>query len=168
MIVEIQDYRIPLKSKERRLLDETKPQMETIRTVLIPTGESIWADICLMNQKAGGKWSDQESLDVESKILVRRVPHLPRFLSLTVESVQLATSDPLCLDPNPKLGRIANSMARVSRPRSPPPLRPNKRKVSQTDQAESDEAALARKVKLMQFRNPQMNRPQTPTYAVCR
>lgn len=70
LIVEIQDFRTPLKVKERRLTDETKPQLETTRTVLYPTGESIWADICLMNAKAGGQWSDRDTIDIESKILV--------------------------------------------------------------------------------------------------
>lgn len=70
MIVDIQDFRTPQKVKERRLFDEARPQLETTRTVLHPTGETIWADICLMNAKAGSQWTDRNVLDIESKILV--------------------------------------------------------------------------------------------------
>lgn len=40
------------------------------RTVLHPSPETLWADICLMNQKQGGKWSDQDALKIEAQILV--------------------------------------------------------------------------------------------------
>jgi len=64
MIVELLDYR-PLKSQEPALKDPQKT-----RVVLHPNPETLWADICTLNQKAGGKWSDMDALEVEAKILV--------------------------------------------------------------------------------------------------
>ncbi len=64
MIVEILDYRpgkptdAPLEAPERS------------RTVLHPTSESLWADICALNVKQGSKWTDMDALEVEAKILV--------------------------------------------------------------------------------------------------
>lgn len=68
MIVELLDYR-PIKSKDPALVDP-----ERSRVVLSPNSESLWADICLMNQKAGNLWTDQEALEIEARILVRNVP----------------------------------------------------------------------------------------------
>jgi hypothetical protein len=56
---------------------------------------------------------------------------------------------------------MANSMMRVSTPRTPPPLRLRKRKLETT---EVDESARARKVKILNFMNPQRNRSATPKY----
>jgi len=67
--VELLDYR-PSKSKEPAL---EKP--ERTRVVLHPSSESLWADICLLNQKAGNQWTDQDALEIEARILVRSVYH---------------------------------------------------------------------------------------------
>ena len=64
MIVELLDYR-PLKSKDSELADP-----ERSRVVLRPNSETLWSDICLLNQKAGYTWTDQEALEVEARILV--------------------------------------------------------------------------------------------------
>ena len=64
MIVELLDYRPP-KGKDTVL---EKP--ESSRVVLSPNGESLWMDICLLNQKSGGIWTDRETVEVEAQILV--------------------------------------------------------------------------------------------------
>ncbi|KAF8880178.1 transcription factor Spt20 [Infundibulicybe gibba] len=76
MVVELLDYR-PQKNKEPSL---EKP--ERTRTVLHPNSETVWADICSLNKKLGGKWTDKDALEIEARIL-------------------LATSPPICLDPDP-------------------------------------------------------------------
>jgi transcription factor SPT20 len=50
MIVELLDYR-PQRNKE-------------------PNAETLWADICSLNQKYGGNWSDEEALELEARLLV--------------------------------------------------------------------------------------------------
>lgn len=65
MIVELLDYRPP------RGKDPVLEKPECTRVVLSPNGESLWSDICLLNQKAGGVWTDAETLEVEAQILVR-------------------------------------------------------------------------------------------------
>lgn len=65
LIVELLDYR-PTKAKDPVL---EKPDVQ--RVVLRSTPETIWADICLMNQKTGSKWTDAEALEIEARVLVR-------------------------------------------------------------------------------------------------
>jgi transcription factor SPT20 len=69
MIVELLDYR-PQKLKEPAL---EKP--ERTRVVLHPNSETLWADICLLNQKAGNQWTDQDALEIEARLLVRSENH---------------------------------------------------------------------------------------------
>lgn len=64
MIVELLDYR-PTKAKDPVLANP-----EHSRVVLTPNPETLWADICLLNQKAGSVWTDQDALEVEARILV--------------------------------------------------------------------------------------------------
>lgn len=66
MIVESIDYRKP----RAHLTQPAAKDPESVRVVLQPTAESFYADLCLLNAKHGGKWTDQEALEVESKILV--------------------------------------------------------------------------------------------------
>ncbi|THU78942.1 hypothetical protein K435DRAFT_823988 [Dendrothele bispora CBS 962.96] len=135
MIVEILDYR-PQKASE--------PDLETperTRAVLHPNGESLYADICLLNSNRGGSWSDRDALEIEARIL-------------------LATSPALCLDPDPHLTRIANHVLRVSTPGAPSPL---KRKAAILD-FEENETDKARKFKIMQFMTPRNNKPHAPRY----
>jgi hypothetical protein len=40
------------------------------RIVLYPNGETLWADISLMNTRNGGTWTDQQAIEFEAKILV--------------------------------------------------------------------------------------------------
>jgi hypothetical protein len=64
MVVELLDYRA---QKFNQPLPE-KP--ERTRVTLHPNPETLYADICTMNQKSGGMWSDKDALEVESKLLV--------------------------------------------------------------------------------------------------
>ncbi|KAF8649274.1 hypothetical protein AX16_005902 [Volvariella volvacea WC 439] len=130
MVVELLDYR-PQKNKEPSL--ETPERM---RVVLHPNPETLWADLCILNQRNGGKWTDQEALDIEARIL-------------------LATSPPLCLDPDPHLTRIANHVLRVSTPTVPASL---KRKAAALE-PEEDETDKPRRAKIMSYMAPRNNRP---------
>lgn len=64
MIVELLDYR------PRKVTDPQLDHPETTRVVLMPNSETLWADICLMNQKSGNTWTDEDALNVEARILV--------------------------------------------------------------------------------------------------
>jgi len=65
MVVELLDYR-PQRSKE----PPPKTPQKT-RVVLHPNSETLWADICSLNQRHGGKWTDKEVIEFEAKLLVR-------------------------------------------------------------------------------------------------
>lgn len=67
MVVELLDYRPP-KGKD--------PVLETpdrTRVVLTPSPETVWADLCLLNQRSGLTWTDNDALEVESRILASLV-----------------------------------------------------------------------------------------------
>lgn len=64
MIVELLDYRLQ-KNKEPALENP-----ERTRAVLHPNSETLWADICSLNQRHGGKWTDHDALEVEALTLV--------------------------------------------------------------------------------------------------
>jgi hypothetical protein len=65
MIVELLDYR-PELSREPPLRVPIKS-----RVVLHPSAETLWADICSVNQRLGGTMSDNDALELESRLLVR-------------------------------------------------------------------------------------------------
>lgn len=65
MIVELHDFR-PVRSRDPAL---DKPQVS--RVVLQHNDETLWADICLLQQKNGLRLTDRDALDIEAKILVR-------------------------------------------------------------------------------------------------
>ncbi|KAI0077762.1 hypothetical protein K474DRAFT_1620724 [Panus rudis PR-1116 ss-1] len=136
MIVEIMDYR-PTKPKESVL---EKPEQS--RVILAPNAETLWSEICLLNQKAGNTWTDQDALEAESRIL-------------------LATAPPLCLDPDPLLARAANSIMRVTAPAPPASL---KRKAAVLE--EEEDLERQRRAKIMQFMNPKLNRSALPSYHI--
>ena len=71
MVVELLDYR-PQKSKE-----PAPKNPEKTRVILHPNPETLWADVCSLNQRHGGKWTDMDALEVEAKLLV----HTPFALS---------------------------------------------------------------------------------------
>lgn len=64
MLVELLDYR-PKRAKDPPL---EKP--ERSRVTLHPNDETLWADLCLMNQRTGSKLADPQILEVEAQILV--------------------------------------------------------------------------------------------------
>lgn len=64
MIVDLLDYRPP-KGK-----DPVLENPDRTRVVLTPSPETLWADLCLLNQRAGYTWTDKDALEVESRILV--------------------------------------------------------------------------------------------------
>ncbi|PFH50991.1 hypothetical protein AMATHDRAFT_40421 [Amanita thiersii Skay4041] len=134
MIVEIMDYR-PQHPKDPVL---EKP--ERTRVVLHPNSESLWADICALNQRYGNKWTDMDALEVEARIL-------------------LATAPPLCLDPDPNLSRITNHVLRATMPTLPSSL---KRKAAAME-PEDDENDKARKLKILQYMATRPNRT-TPSF----
>ncbi|KIL65646.1 hypothetical protein M378DRAFT_521410 [Amanita muscaria Koide BX008] len=134
MVVQILDYR-PQNLKES-VLD--KP--EQTRVVLHPNSESLWADICLLNQRCGARWTDIDALEVEARI-------------------SLATTSPLCLDPDPHLARVANHIMRASMPPIPSSL---KRKAAAME-PEDDENDKARRIKIIQHMATRPNRPN-PRY----
>ena len=163
MIVEIEEF-TQANSKDNS--KESKPLEKTVTRVLLrPNSETLFADLCLLNQKAGGKWTDKDALEIEAKILVRSGWPLQRAC-LPGSRLQLATSPPLCLDPDPRLGKIANSLYRISLPRTPPPLRPKKRKAKSLESNEEDEAAWNRKAKIIRFMDPKPTRSATPSYVL--
>ncbi|KZV68778.1 hypothetical protein PENSPDRAFT_581945 [Peniophora sp. CONT] len=144
LVVELQDFREPPATKDKKGEDVNVKSDGPIssRVVLRQNSESACADLRLLNDKLNTNWTDQEALEAEARIL-------------------LATAPPLCLKPDPNLGRMANTMQRISTPRTPPPLRPQKRKLEAT---EADERAAARKVKILQYMDPQRNRASKPRY----
>ena len=69
MIVEIEECS-QLNSTENS--KESKPPEKTVTRVLLrPNSETLFADLCLLNQKTGNKWTDKDALEIEAKILVR-------------------------------------------------------------------------------------------------
>ncbi|PCH44446.1 hypothetical protein WOLCODRAFT_133250, partial [Wolfiporia cocos MD-104 SS10] len=139
MIVELQDFR-PQKASEAQLAE---PQ--TSRVVLAPNPETLWADLCLLNQRAGHTLTARDALEIEARILVTTAP-------------------PLCLDPDPHLARIANHTARASIPTTPLSL---KRKAAVMEQ-EDGEVEKTRRTKFAQYMNPKYARPAAtaPSYRV--
>jgi hypothetical protein len=70
MIVEIEEFK-QVNSKDNS--KESKPLEKTVTRVLLrPNSETLFADLCLLNQKSGNKWTDKDALEIEAKILVRR------------------------------------------------------------------------------------------------
>ena len=72
----------------------------------------------------------------------------------------MATSPPLCLDPDPHITRIINQVVRVSTPSMPPSL---KRKSSAME-PEEDRPDKARKERTLGFMAPRDNRSSVPRY----
>lgn len=79
--MEVHDYRPP------KATDQTLEEPQKTRVVLSPNSETLWADICLLNQKEGNTWTDRDALEVEARILVRLTIHLSNH------RLQLATAD---------------------------------------------------------------------------
>lgn len=156
MIVELLDHRPP------RACDPPIDKPVPNRVILRPDSETLWADICSMNQRLEKTWSDTDALDIEAKILVCIMTKRTLVLSHSIHLSKLATAPPLCLDPNPHLARIANATLRVTTPRVPQSLS-LKRKSSALESSEVNESERARYAKIMQFMNPRAGRSHVPT-----
>ncbi|KAI6010883.1 Spt20 family-domain-containing protein [Pisolithus orientalis] len=89
MIVELLDYR------PKRVKDPPPEKPERSRITLHPSDETLWTDLCLINQRHGSKFTNFDVLELEARILLHTAP-------------------PLCLDPDPHLTRVANHTLRVS------------------------------------------------------
>jgi transcription factor SPT20 len=69
MIVEIEEFSQVTSNDNSK---ESKPLEKTATRVLLrPNSETLFADLCLLNQKSGSNWTDQDALEIEAKILVR-------------------------------------------------------------------------------------------------
>ncbi|KAJ3523301.1 hypothetical protein NMY22_g11502 [Coprinellus aureogranulatus] len=117
---------------------------ERTRVILHPNPETLYADICSMNMKNGGTWTDRDALEVESKLL-------------------LATSPPLCLDPNAHLTRVANLVLRASTPTVPVSL---KRKAATLDPEEEGSERARRNAMMGRFRGRSDDRISTPSFSI--
>lgn len=137
MIVELLDYR------PKRAKDPAPEKPERSRITLNPSDETLWTDLCLLNERHGSKFTDLDVLELEARILLHTAP-------------------PLCLDPDPHLTRVANHTLRISTPTVPTSL---KRKAAAMTQ-EEDETEKARRAKIMQFMNPRLNRSHTASYRI--
>ena len=84
MIVEIEEFnQVPPKDNSK---EDTALEKAVTRVLLRPNSETLFADLCLLNQKAGGKWTDKDALEVEAKILVRSLLWLPPQCALCAHS----------------------------------------------------------------------------------
>lgn len=107
MIVEIEEFKQATSKDNSK---ETEPLEKTATRVLLrPNSETLFADLCLLNQKSGNKWTDKDALEVEAKILVRIGFLKPPLLSLQLYAhspcfVACDISTPL-LGPGPPPGK---------------------------------------------------------------
>jgi transcription factor SPT20 len=69
MIVEIEEFSQVTSNDNSK---ESKPPEKTVTRVLLrPNSETLFADLCLLNQKSGNNWTDQDAHEIEARILVR-------------------------------------------------------------------------------------------------
>ncbi|KAG8927964.1 Transcription factor spt20 [Tulasnella sp. 418] len=120
LIIELVDHRVPSGSTPTRE-----------RVLLVPSAETLWADIVLQYERSGKVLSDDIALDFEARYLA-------------------ATAGPLCLDPDPLVTRIANTAMRSSALRPPAAFRAK----DEDEENSRGDAAKARHVKLMSLMHP--------------
>lgn len=89
MVVELLDYR-------SLNLNEPPPEKPArTRVILHPNSESLWADICSLNQKYGSKWTDEEAVEIEAKLLVSfSFPRLGEPVDLNVSARNITSIVP--------------------------------------------------------------------------
>jgi hypothetical protein len=83
-------------------------------------------------------------------------------LTLYLTLFELATSQPLCLDPDPHLTRIVNNVLRVSTPSMPLSLK----RRSSAMEPEEDGPERAKRERLLGFMAPRDNRLHAPRYII--
>ncbi|KAJ1306885.1 hypothetical protein OPQ81_007870 [Rhizoctonia solani] len=104
------------------------------RVVLYPNGETLWADISILNARNGNTWTDQQAIEFEAKVLATIAP-------------------PLCLDPDPIASKIASVAMNSTSLGSP------KRKHSSMENDKRDDTARkAEHDKFMNVMNPRSTR----------
>ncbi|KAH7335201.1 Spt20 family-domain-containing protein [Rhizoctonia solani] len=104
------------------------------RVVLYPNGETLWADISILNVRNGNTWTDQQAIEFEAKVLSTIAP-------------------PLCLDPDPIASKVA-SLAMNSTS-----LDSTKRKHNSLENDKRDDTARkAEHDKFMNVMNPRSTR----------
>jgi transcription factor SPT20 len=69
MIVDIEEFSQVTSTDNSK--ESQPPEKVVTRVLLRPNSETLFADLCLLNQKTGGKWTDKDALEIEAKILVR-------------------------------------------------------------------------------------------------
>ncbi|CAE6447252.1 unnamed protein product [Rhizoctonia solani] len=110
------------------------------KIVLYPNGETLWADISILNTRNGSTWSDQQAIEFEAKILSAIAP-------------------PLCLDPDPIASKIASLAMNSASLHSP------KRKHSSMENDKRDDSARkAEHDKFMNVMNPRSTRIFHPDF----
>ncbi|OLL23574.1 SAGA complex subunit spt20 [Neolecta irregularis DAH-3] len=109
LIVEIVDHRATAQAESRTLTNGNCNTDKTYRTLLRPTAESIWIDLCLLSETSGGRLNDNMAIQMEAEILAATVP--------------------LILDPAPSSG-VANAIHRKLRTSLPPYRRKSRQEPS--------------------------------------
>lgn len=87
LIVEIYDHRTKFQDTVHDIPADGNSK-EVKRIALRPSAETLWTDLCLMNEASRESWTEDLALEVEAKILVSISFLLCFFLSL--ESLQAA------------------------------------------------------------------------------
>ena len=93
MIVEIEDFKV-VNTKN----DKGPGKAPIARALLCSNSETLFADLCLLNQKNGNKWTDKDALQAKAEILVRSFHRLlgarshslliARYIITSIPSIQ--------------------------------------------------------------------------------
>ncbi|ORX99528.1 hypothetical protein K493DRAFT_109828 [Basidiobolus meristosporus CBS 931.73] len=134
IIAEIHDYR------ESYTTNVNGTNSNTNRVLLTPNAETLWSDLCLLNESYGAFWSEDFALEVESKIL-------------------LATEEPLCLDPSFQVTRISNTICNYGNVR-----KVKKRKKRISAEKETEFAEKIEKEKTMMMMDERYQKEFQPTF----
>ncbi|KAL0091063.1 Spt20 family-domain-containing protein [Phycomyces blakesleeanus] len=131
LIVEIHDHRSPKKFHTNgQNGSQSDSETQVKRLAMQPTAESLWTDIHLLSEEWGFPWTEQVAVEVEAKILVRTIGKEKKYRRRREKErererkkdvefffAQLATEEPLCLDPSFQVSRISNAMEQWNRVR---------------------------------------------------
>ncbi|KAJ1974507.1 Transcription factor spt20 [Dimargaris verticillata] len=120
-------------------LPTTQPRI--VRKVLFPSQSTVWADFCLLNQTLPRTMTEEQVLELESKVL-------------------LATEEPLCLDPSFQVSRVSNAIEHASYQGLPP----RKRRKFNSTELEAEEAARKENENLMLTMDDRHHRDFQPSF----
>ncbi|KAI8582013.1 hypothetical protein K450DRAFT_230399 [Umbelopsis ramanniana AG] len=147
IVIEVVDHRKPRvdsnateATKENTDANEGEPVFDpntpTVKRIeMKPDAQSIWNDICLLNEESNINMTESEALDVESKLL-------------------LLNEEPLCLDPSFQVTRVANAIQYAQRDKK----RKKKRKLNSYELAARKERK-AENATLMAMMDERAKRP---------